>query len=283
MHERQDAKESDQEFKTILEWLPGVDYGPKQSQLSRERHEGTGEWFLQSAKYQHWVEVQNQTLFCPGIPGAGKSIMTSIIVDDLFSQYQSDPNVGIAYVYCSNGQRTEQTAESLLASIVKQLVRNSAVPEGLKKLYQYRSSLGVSPTIEELSEALCSLSQSFSRVYIVVDALDECQGSSNGRAKFLSELFRTRDRARANILATSRPIPEIKHEFGNCDVLEIRASPEDIQVYLQGNMYRLQSCVRASAELQKDIREAISKMADGMYVYHVATCVASYSAMLIVS
>jgi hypothetical protein len=59
-------------------------------------------------------------LFCPGIPGAGKTILTSIVVDNLCNRFHNDATVGIAYVYCNFRRKDEQKIDALLASLLKQ-------------------------------------------------------------------------------------------------------------------------------------------------------------------
>ena len=73
-------------------------------------------------------------LFCPGIPGAGKTILTSIVVDDLTTRFSNDPSVGIAYVYCNFRRRDEQKAEELFASLLKQLMQGPVFSGGYRKI-----------------------------------------------------------------------------------------------------------------------------------------------------
>lgn len=110
-----------QERQTIADWLTEIDHGPQQSDVLRERQQGTGQWLLESAEFNSWTETDKQTLFCPGIPGAGKTILTAIVIDDLTTQFSNDPTIGIAYVYFNFRRQNEQKAEDLLASLLKQL------------------------------------------------------------------------------------------------------------------------------------------------------------------
>src|SRR5947209_4514453 len=103
----------------ILNWLTDIDYGPQQTDYIRRRQAETGQWLLDSAEYQAWLKTSKQTLFCPGIPGAGKTILTSIVIDDLSTRFLADQNVGIAYLYCNFRRRDEQGAEDLLANLLK--------------------------------------------------------------------------------------------------------------------------------------------------------------------
>jgi hypothetical protein len=117
LNQRQD----NQERQAILDWITPINYDPQQSDFITRRQAGTGQWLLDSAKYQAWLITSKQTLFCPGIPGAGKTILTSIVVNDLNTRFTANQNVGIAYLYCNFRQRDEQSAEGLLASLLKQL------------------------------------------------------------------------------------------------------------------------------------------------------------------
>src|SRR5262249_50622350 len=71
------------EHHTILDWITTIDYGPQQSDFISQRQTGTGQWLLDSAEFKTWVGSNEQTMFCPGIPGAGKTILTSIVIDEL--------------------------------------------------------------------------------------------------------------------------------------------------------------------------------------------------------
>ena len=82
----------------LLIWLSPVDYRKQQGDFFNTYQEGTGQWFLESSEFQRWLNEDSKTLFCPGIPGAGKTIMSSIIVNYLYSKFDGDENVGIAYI-----------------------------------------------------------------------------------------------------------------------------------------------------------------------------------------
>jgi hypothetical protein len=110
----------DKERQTILNWLSPADYATQQSDFISRREPGTGQWLLDSTKFKHWVEADKQTLFCPGISGAGKTVITSIVVEELNLMYQIDARVGIAYIYRVFRRQLEQKAEDLLMNLLRQ-------------------------------------------------------------------------------------------------------------------------------------------------------------------
>lgn len=261
----------DQQSRTMLDWLTPVDYALQQSDYVNRRQAGTGQWLIDSAEFKNWVENDKQTLFCPGIPGAGKTILTSIVVEELTNRFENDKSVGIAYLYCNFRRRDEQKAEELLASLLKQLAQSwSSMPESVKSLYNKHKDRRTRPAFDEISRTLQSVAVVYSRIIIVVDALDECQVSDGSRPRLLSEIFSLQAKCRANIFATSRFNAEIKNEFKGSIYQEIRASSEDVRRYLDHHIFRLPGFVGRSPGLQEEIKSKIMQSVQGMYVacYH---------------
>lgn len=122
------------------------------------------------------------------------------------------------------------------------------------------------PSFEETSKILRSVVTVYSRLFIIVDALDECQVFHGCRAKFLSEIFNLQYKSGANIFATSRFVPEIEEMFKGSISIEIRANNDDVRRYLDGNLSQLPAFVTSSPELQEEIKAGIVKAVDGMYV-----------------
>jgi Cdc6-like AAA superfamily ATPase len=274
LHARQDSRECNEERQAILDWLTPVDYAPQQIDFIGRRQEGTGQWLLNSKEFQEWVNQDKQTLFCSGIPGAGKTIITSIVVEHLWAKFQNDTNVGVAYVYCNYQRHDEQKPVVLLANLLKQLIQErSSVPENVKGLHELHKDKRTRPSVDEISKILHSVISKYSKTFIIIDALDECQASDGNRDKLLAEIFDLQVKVRASLFATSRFIPEIARQFEKSVPLEIRASDEDIQRYLDARIPQLlRSGISKYTTLQDTIKREILNTVDGMYVYFQSTC-----------
>lgn len=212
---------------------------------------------------------ENQTLFCPGIPGAGKTILASIVIDHLHTSFNKNPNVGIAYVYCNFRRQDEQKADDLVANLLKQLASGlPSFPAALKDLYDGYSRSQSRPSLSELAETLCLVAGMYEeRVFIVVDALDECHPSDRCRSDFLGEILGLQrvSGSKVNVFATSRPgISDISEMFEGHPSLELFASREDVERYLQGHMGELGRVVARRPELQREIIDIILDAVDGM-------------------
>lgn len=268
LHERHDKREGREEDQAIINWLTPTNYALQQHDFISRRQTGTGQWLLDSLEFQAWLVADNLTLFCPGIPGAGKTILTSIIIESLHTRFRTDSSIGIAYIYCNFKRSHEQKLEDLLLSLLKQLVQaRLSTPSAVKILYDQHIYHQTRPSTDDILEALHYVVSSFSRVFIIIDALDECQMDDRCRPRLISEVSNLQTKFRANIFATSRFIPEITGQFTSSTWLEIRASDDDIKRYLDGHMAMLPKCVSRSPDLQEKIKDIIVKTVDGMYVH----------------
>lgn len=257
-----------QEELDILNWLTAIDYGPQHSDFLRKWQPGTGQWFLESTKYRNWWSSSQQTLFCPGIPGAGKTTLVAAVIQDLTTRFSHDPSVGIAYVYCTFRQERHQRAEDMMSSLLKQLSQGCfgrPLPASVQNLYSTHGEKKTRPSLNELSEALTSVVELYSKTFIIIDALDECQVVDESRSLFLSEILSLVDKTATNFLATSRPIPEIERMFDGYASQRVSASADDIRSYLDCHMNRLPAFVHDRPELEEEIKASIIDVVDGMY------------------
>jgi len=168
----------------ILDWITPVDHGPKQSDVIARRQKGTGLWLLNSNEFRQWLEKDKQTLFCQGTQGAGKTMITSIVVDHLCTLFQNDLNVGIAYLYCDFRRQDDQKLSDLLLSLLKQSVQERpSLPDTVRTFHENHKKR-TRPSPDEISDVLKSVADVYSRVFIIVDALGECQANEGCRTKF---------------------------------------------------------------------------------------------------
>lgn len=253
---------------TMLQWLTPVEYTSQQHEyFFRRRHPGTGQWLLDAPEFQAWLSATSYTLYCHGIPGAGKTILASVVVDHLCRRYGTDLSVLVAYVYCNfqqRGQQGTQNIEDLLASLTKQLARSHAsFPTPIRDLYDTYTKRGTRPSQTDLTMLLHSMISLSSKTFVVLDALDEL--SNTCRSKLLAEIFKIQAVNPLNIFLTARPSLDVEQELRECALyksLEIYARDEDVEVYLEDRISELK--VSITADFWREIKDAISKAANGM-------------------
>ena len=193
-------------------------------------------------------------------------MLSSIVIEHLRRELQLNDDVGVVFLYCSYKKQEEQKVGSLLSSVLRQLVQNRAsIPGEVDHLYKTHRNEGTRPSTKEILSVICSVVSSLSRLYLVVDALDEC--ASFERRRLIEELYQVQAQTQLNILATSRDLPEIRSHFVGISALEIRASEEDVRRYLENRIPELPLCVIRDVGLQSKITTQVLEVVDGMYVF----------------
>ncbi|KAH7348115.1 C2H2 domain-containing protein [Pyrenochaeta sp. MPI-SDFR-AT-0127] len=134
----------------------------------------TTTWILKKESIKNWVaeEVPNTpVLWMHGIPGAGKTILASAIIEEC----KRIPNFKTSYHYCRDGDQPSSSAIGILKGLVDQLL--DQCPDMLPPCYA-KCTLSGEPTLrshtqaKKLLEDLCSV---IPKLFIIVDGLDECE------------------------------------------------------------------------------------------------------------
>lgn len=256
---------NEEQRQKYLDWLSSESFTADRGKPIYQT--GTGRWFIESPEFQNWIQNPGQTLFCPGIPGAGKTNMASIVIDELDRLHGSDPSVGIAYIFCSFRYCDDprQYPDNILASMIRQLIwRLPILPSTVQMLYEKHRSNGSRPSFNDLSKVFKDVVQTASKqVFIVIDALDECEPARISRV--LSQISETQAFGNLNLLSTSRSVPAIEARFQGHPSLEIRATREDAMAYLKARLEDCEDCalIRRPA-LQEKALLVISDSVKGM-------------------
>ncbi|EMT74309.1 Homeobox protein Wariai [Fusarium odoratissimum] len=242
------ARQQKNDDNYILDWLTEVNYGLQHSQYRSLRQPGTG-----------------------GIPGAGKTILTSLVIDDLWSSVFDESNIGIAYIYFSFQRQKEQTLDRLLLSLLKQLAgKLASMPEEVVDLYHKHEKELTRPTYEDIIYVLRKVIAKYSRVFIVVDALDEYSVTGSSRKPFFQKLDQLQREYQINIFMTSRfdkwITLEVEEAFRSVTRIEIEAATEDIETYVDGKVDVLPPAVQENKDLREAIKEGIASSAEGMFL-----------------
>jgi Cdc6-like AAA superfamily ATPase len=250
----------------LMRWICPVDYNGQQEDFIDRHQTGTGQWFLHDTMFQAWDLWNDETLFCPGVPGAGKTIMAALVINHLLRSQQL-PNEPVTFIYCNYKRQSEQSAKHMLASIFRQIVDiQPVVPKLFQDFYTSHVEKRTTPSFDEIRQILEAVSRDLHRLTIVVDALDECE--TRARKDFLSAVHTLRGQCQIRLLATSRFLPAIESHsaFLGKPKLEVRASDEDLESYIRSRAGELRGWVASKPDLFEDLVSSTVGAVEGMYV-----------------
>jgi len=149
------------------------------------------------------------------------------------------------YVFCNNDvtmacvyfdyKRKFKPVE-ILRSILKSVVRRmSPVSDKIRELYRNHSGRETRPTLKEVAEILANETQKFEKVFIVLDALDECPEEEYTVSKILEEIRKLLPTVR--LMVTGRPFAaKYMSKFQEFATLEIRALDSDVEKFIRGHI-----------------------------------------------
>ncbi|KAK5696353.1 hypothetical protein LTS12_028577, partial [Elasticomyces elasticus] len=162
----------DDRISKVASWLSAPD--PRSNHYSaRGLHEaGTGYWMLQSPQYQQWKDGDVRHLWLCGKVGSGKTVLFSTIANDVRNHCEVTPRSGFAVFYFSFTDEQKQSYDDLLRSLIYQLGCKDPILSTLFQAHQQSSQDTLSP--RDLNRMLKICIESYDRVTLMLDALDEC-------------------------------------------------------------------------------------------------------------
>ena len=256
----------DAHFDKAMNWLSPPDPSINFNKAREQRHQGTGQWLLDSDTYCAWKNEPNSFLWLNGIPGCGKTILSSTVVADL----EQANDLSLLYFYFDFSNVDKQLFEKAVRSLINQLyyMKDDCQTE-VNSFYDSCSKGQQQPSNEQLLVLLQNLIRKAGEVWMVLDALDELEEQSltKGLLPWIKDL---RDCAsNTHILVTSRPEADIKCAIGEwaCDeeiiTLQNDLVNQDIQKYVEAMVMKIPRW-QSQPNIQEDIKDALAKKADGM-------------------
>jgi hypothetical protein len=145
-----------------------------------------------------------------------------------------------------------------------QIICRQNIPEDVVALHKEHTRNQTRPSLTEYSRLLQTHIWNLRRVFIIIDAIDECRDIDGTRDVFLAEVRKLLPTA--CLLVTSRHIATIENEFQDSARVEVRASDGDMRSYVDARIQkekRLKLCLLKNPELR--IADIIVEKAKGMY------------------
>lgn len=262
--------EAVQQHKTeVLRWLSPMQDESDYNTILGRAAKGSGTWFLESSLFREWYGGKTACLWCSGAPGAGKTVIATLVLDYIRRQQRSESNPdqphGLAFTYLKYNN-PQQSLASVVGSLLRQLLeKHQELPVEINAVYESHQKGLSPPNADELARLLLLVMDSFVETFVIIDALDECD------EQLRWDLVQTLQSCQphAKVMITSRGLEAIAAELVEYSRFEIRAHAQDIELYIDAFVERhrhLRRVVDKSSAIRADIKTAVIRNAEDMYV-----------------
>ncbi|KAK1246095.1 hypothetical protein MKX07_005164 [Trichoderma sp. CBMAI-0711] len=258
-----------------LDYISNIPIGEHQQEKRDSRTPTTCEWLLKHPKFLEWEESDcSSTLWLQGNVGAGKSFLTSKVIDHLSatSQQQTEYDEGFAYFYCSRSDPVRQETKHILRSYISQLARvpnsSTMMEKNIHKLYLKAKQEQRGFSTAECETALTELVNFYRRTTFVLDALDECERESREALAHILRNLVDIGEGTVKVFIASRKEDDIEEYLGSQKLIAISTADNknDIEKYIDSEVSKVGGAWRSvSADVKEQVIRTIGEKSDGMF------------------
>ncbi|KAH0841037.1 hypothetical protein FOPE_06274 [Fonsecaea pedrosoi] len=259
--EKEEKIRKQEQLSAIRVWIGGNTTcdSHESAKSAREEYAQTGLWITQKEKVSSWLAddlPRSPILWMHGIPGAGKTILASIIIQACLEACVRQNQHRAAYFYCRRDDVTTTTCVGILKGLLAQQlywyrgddVESDLTPD-LVPFFDEERRKSCEPVLssDQITKKLFrTVSGEGQRQYIVVDGLDECrQEERRSLLPFLTSLVKgvdDREPSKLRILIISQEEPDIRGLLSSAEEFAITRddNSQDIRAFVQAWTVKIQ-------------------------------------------
>lgn len=163
------------------------------------RKRGNTNWIFCNEAYKQWKKgTASSTIWCTGILGSGKTVLSANVIDELMSTV---PTAVVSYFFCRYDETESLKTRTIIGSIARQILSNAKLEVTDKVTELETDILDTDQLMDHFQELLPLSSGAY---FIVIDGLDECEEKeAKSVLMFLNRLLMSRHVF--HIYCSSRP------------------------------------------------------------------------------
>ncbi|KAG4284400.1 hypothetical protein FPRO06_08779 [Fusarium proliferatum] len=273
----------DQQYSTVESRIDAPNYHEDYEIASQKRFQNTsGRWILSHPLVSEWLDhgsKANGKIYLSGIPGAGKTVLTSSIIHHLkerrFSGKGSADSFSISYFYFKHHQRKKSSLLSLLLALLAQLV---AQDESLLD-HVYQACRSAEPqqfrSLDEVSRHVSTALRSQSRCFVIIDGLDECTEASRVLKWFESTMSKQDDNStntdfNIRLFVSGQRDGILESQMSQYTRIDLETSSghdQDIEAFAATMAIRIRERFSLDPGVEQDIALRVTSKAGGMFLY----------------
>ncbi|KAH8587440.1 hypothetical protein B0O99DRAFT_747604 [Bisporella sp. PMI_857] len=257
----------------IMDWLsaePGSKIQHQELRKVRAMLPQTTRWIFSQPQMLGWLKRTDYapcTFWLCGIPGAGKTVIFSSVVDEISTTL---PDAQVVYFYCKNNDPLRSHFTDLAKSLISQILQLN--PNCLDFIYESMLAGGERRAKDawKLLHILNQILTNHDSLYIGIDGLDEC---SEEERKLFSNLVTACTKANdaqgnVRIIVTSRQERDLERSLKSAVKFNIkpRNIENDITAYITFKMAMLSRIFKFTPEREQSITKEICTRPKGMFL-----------------
>ncbi|KAH6877440.1 ankyrin repeat-containing domain protein [Coprinopsis sp. MPI-PUGE-AT-0042] len=230
---------------------------------------GTGVWLLKNQHFRIWLDSNGdlKILWGSGIPGAGKTVLASIVIRELEARAEAaGGKVCVCYVYIRYSDRADLTVRNVLEILVKQTVeRHPECARLAEKAYARHLRETTQPTEADLLHLLRQFTEACAATFYVIDAMDEAQD------RVQVDLVQKLASLNVRLFITSRPLKAVETRAPNAHCFPIVAQESDLDLHITQEIARSRDLAnlleKEGSSLRDEIVSLVKSKCGGMFLH----------------
>ncbi|KAH6909814.1 hypothetical protein BKA70DRAFT_176867 [Coprinopsis sp. MPI-PUGE-AT-0042] len=231
--------------------------------------EGTGVWLLRNEKFLIWLDPNGnlKIMWGIGIPGAGKTVLASIVIRDLEARAEAaGGKICVCYVYIRYSDGADLTVRNVLEILVKQTVeRHPDCALMAEKAYARHLREKTQPTEAELLQLQRQFTEAIAATFYILDALDEAPD------RIQVDLVLKLASLNVRLFITSRPLEVAPAQAPNSHYFPIVAQEYDLNLHINQEIDRSRSLAnlleKAGSSLRDQVVSLVKSRCGGMFLH----------------
>ena len=258
----------DMERRKVLDYYLKSNPQSNYDMSCRLRHSGTGLWLTRLPEFQNWLSAPNSKLWLKGIPGAGKTVLAGVVIEEALNR--STESIASAFFFCDYKNEDTHNPKIILRTLIYQLaIQKEEAYAKLEQHYQSHNPQGglpKAPSTESLCGVLHHMIKLYDRVFLIVDGIDECGKHTEDVLETLTSVPEAIQNISMALLSRDEDnIRDFLKEI--CVPIEIAAHKEDVSEYVRAQLadrIRRRKLRLDDPGLQEEILERLVEGAKGM-------------------
>ncbi|RPB26204.1 hypothetical protein L211DRAFT_804942, partial [Terfezia boudieri ATCC MYA-4762] len=265
-------EQQEERVRKLLEMLSPLEPPKRHKDLQTKRSMKSVLGLLEHERFRMWQDssmhtenTSNRILQCYGIPGAGKTMASSMVIDHLVSHYGEHR---VAYIYCDYRDKTNQNLLNIMGSILKQhLAITVEIPDAVVQLLESQQNISGKADVSQMLKFVIP-QLAVSGHFLCIDALDELEPGT--RFELLKALQTEFGNSRIFLTGRHHIASDVSRilQISSVDSIQITPNPIDIRAYLSYEMELdwERNPDDMNEQLKEKILDGIVSKAQGMFL-----------------